>query len=204
MGTAIGGIMSRVEASLRIDLPAWLAEAASQCAPLAGDEARMAFVIGLARRNVETRSGGPFAAAVFESASGRLLAAATNLVVASRCSAAHAEILALSLAQQVRGRFDLGAAGMPACDLVSSVEPCTMCAGAVLWSGVRRLVCGASGEDACAIGFDEGPKHPDWANELRGRGIEVVDGVLRPQAVAVLEHYRAGGGHIYNARASGA
>jgi len=77
-----------------------------------------------------------------------------------------------------------------------------MCAGAVLWSGARSLVCGASGDDARAIGFDEGPKHPDWANELRGRGIEVVEGVMRSQAVAILEYYRAVGGPIYNARSA--
>ena len=97
----------------------------------------------------------------------------------------------MSLAQKSLGSFDLGAPGLPACELVTSVEPCAMCAGAVLWSGVRRLVCGASSDDARAIGFDEGPKHPDWASELRRRGIEVVEGVLRAEAVAVLEQLSA-------------
>jgi len=192
-----------METALHLDLPNWLTVAGAACPPLALAETRMAFVVGLARRNVETGSGGPFAAAVFEVDGGRLLAAATNLVVASHCSSAHAEVLALALAQRARGSFDLGAAGTPACELVTSVEPCVMCAGAVLWSGVRRLVYGAQGDDARAIGFDEGPKHPDWANELRARGIEVVGDVLRPQAVAVLEYYRAVGGRIYNARSPG-
>jgi tRNA(Arg) A34 adenosine deaminase TadA len=192
----------RMETALHIQLPDWLIVAATACPPLASREARMAYVIGLARRNVETGSGGPFGAAVFESAGGRLLAAGTNLVVASRCAVAHAEILALSLAQKSLGNFDLGATGLPDCELVTSVEPCSMCVGAVLWSGVRCLVCAASSDDARAIGFDEGPKHPDWANELRARGIEVVEGVLRPKAVAVLEHYRAAGGPIYNARSA--
>lgn len=191
-----------MESALDIRLPDWLIIAANACPPLASPEARMAFVIGLARRNVETGSGGPFGAAVFASVGGRLLAVGTNLVVGSRCAAAHAEILALSLAQKALGNFDLGAPGLPECELMTSVEPCVMCAGAVLWSGVRRVVCGASDDDARAIGFDEGPKHPDWANELRARGIEVVEGVLRPQAVAVLEYYRAIGGRIYNARSA--
>jgi tRNA(Arg) A34 adenosine deaminase TadA len=192
-----------METALNIDLPAWLAQAAQACVPLASDDERMGFVIDLARRNVASGSGGPFAAAVFETAGGRLLAAATNLVVASRCSAAHAEILALALAQQTLGDHDLGASGLPVCELVTSVEPCAMCAGAVLWSGVRRLVCGAAGADAEAIGFDEGPKHPRWADELRERGIEVVMGVRRLEAAAVLADYRATGGPIYNARAAG-
>ena len=161
----------------------------------------MAFVLDLARRNVASGSGGPFAAAVYEIASGRLLAAATNLVVASACSAAHAEVLALALAQQAVGTHDLGAPGSPAVELVASCEPCAMCLGAVAWSGVRRLACAASGRDAEALGFDEGPKPADWAGELRRREIEVVEGVMREAAVAILHAYRAAGGRIYNARA---
>jgi tRNA(Arg) A34 adenosine deaminase TadA len=182
--------------ALHIGLPDWLTE--TVCPPLPELSARMAFVIELSRRNVATAGGGPFAAAVFEAASGRLLAAGTNLVVRSRCSAAHAEVLALSLAQQVLGYHDLGAPGLPACELVSSCEPCAMCIGAVAWSGVQRLVFAAREADARAIGFDEGPKHPDWAAELRRRGIEVMQGPLRSVAVAVLASYRVAGGPIYN------
>lgn len=183
---------------LRIELPAWLIEAVSDCPPLADDTARMRFVIELARRNIESGSGGPFGAAVFETASGRLVAASTNLVVASHCSMAHAEVLALALAQQARASHDLDAAGMPTLELVTSCEPCAMCLGAIAWSGVRRVVCAARGEDAEALGFDEGPKPADWAGELRQRGIAVVEEVLRAEAVAILQAYRAAGGRIYN------
>jgi tRNA(Arg) A34 adenosine deaminase TadA len=192
--------MTGMSPPLHIELPEWLATACRACGPLATEAERMAFVVGLSRRNVETRSGGPFAAAVFEIDSGRLVAAATNLVVASCCSAAHAEILALSFAQQARGDHDLGAAGQPAVELVGSCEPCAMCLGAIGWSGVRRVVCAATGADAEIIGFDEGPKPADWAAELRGRGIEVVEGMLRAEAVAVLLTYRQLGGLIYNGR----
>lgn len=187
-----------MSAELHIALPEWLTAACATCGPLATDTERMAFVVELSRRNVETRSGGPFAAAVFEIDSGRLVAAATNLVVASHCSAAHAEVLALSFAQQARGDHDLGADGMPAVELVGSCEPCAMCLGAIGWSGVRRVVCAATGVDAEAIGFDEGPKPADWAGELRRRGIEVVEGTLRAEAVEVLRAYRQIGGTIYN------
>jgi tRNA(Arg) A34 adenosine deaminase TadA len=184
--------------ALHIALPDWLTADCAKCAPLATDSERMAFVVELSRRNVETRSGGPFAAAVFEIDSGRLVAAATNLVVASHCSTAHAEVLALSFAQQMRGDHDLGADGMPALELVGSCEPCAMCLGAIGWSGVRRVVCAATGADAETIGFDEGPKPAEWAGELRRRGIEVVEGVLRAEAAAVLLTYRQLGGLIYN------
>ena len=75
-----------------------------------------------------------------------------------------------------------------------------MCLGAIPWSGVRRVVCGARGEDACAIGFDEGAKPADWVAELTGRGIEVTRDVLRSEARAVLNHYHTTGGLIYNSR----
>jgi tRNA(Arg) A34 adenosine deaminase TadA len=138
---------------------------------------------------------------VFEQVSGRLLAVGVNRVVASGCSTAHAEVLALALAQQAQGGFDLGAPGQPACELVSSAEPCLMCLGATLWSGVRHLVYGATDADVRTIGFDEGPKPADWAGEFRRRGIEVTGPLLRPRAAALLRAYRDGGGMIYNARA---
>jgi hypothetical protein len=65
---------------------------------------------------------------------------------------------------------------------------------------VRRLVCGARDEDARAIGFDEGPKLPDWESALEERGIEVSRDVLRGEAASVLRFYAESGGAIYNSR----
>jgi tRNA(Arg) A34 adenosine deaminase TadA len=188
-----------VNAVLSIDLPEFLARANATPCVLPDATARMRFVLTLARENI-VHGGGPFAAAVFERDSGRLLGAGVNRVVAGHCAAAHAEILALSLAQGRVGNHDLGAAGLPDCELVSSAEPCTMCFGAVIWSGVRGLVCGATSEDVVALGFDEGPRPADWATQLQARGIAVVTSVLREEARALLQAYRSGGGPIYNAR----
>lgn len=161
---------------------------------------RMRLVIKLAALNVDHQTGGPFAAAVFEQQSGKLIAPGVNMVTGSDCSSAHAEIVALATAQKMLGTYDLGAEGIPAYELVSSTEPCAMCLGAVVWSGVRSLVCGARDEDAREIGFDEGPKPADWADCLRDRGINVVRDVLRDQAKAVLLRYSQSGGIIYNPR----
>ncbi len=187
-----------MEHDLRIALPSWLAGIAAGAVLLPTIEERMGFVVELARKNAAA-GGGPFGAAVFERDSGRLVAAGGNLVVTSRCSSAHAEVVALSLAQQRLGNYDMAAAGLPAHELVSSAEPCAMCVGAVLWSGVRRLVWGASEADVQAIGFDEGPKHPKWEDELRSRGVEVLGGVLAAECARVLLDYAAAGGPIYNA-----
>ena len=191
-----------METALHLDLPEFLVRANAQPLVLMGDDARMRFVLDLARANIRA-GGGPFAAAVFERDSGRLLAAGTNRVVAAGVSCAHAEIIALSLAQRRVGHYDLGDSGLPACELVSSAEPCLMCLGAVLWSGVRHLGYGARSEDVGALGFDEGPKPADWADELRQRGIAISPDLLRDEACAVLRAYRAAGGLIYNARSGG-
>lgn len=149
----------------------------------------MKLAIALARENARRGSGGPFGAAVFERDTGRLVAVGVNAVVASGLSLAHAEMLALSFAQRARGRFDLGGPSSPAHEVVTSSEPCAMCFGAIPWSGVRRLVCGARASDAEAIGFDEGPKPARWAHALELRGIEVVRDVQRAEARAVLREY---------------
>lgn len=187
-------------ASVSLLLPGWLETFAAKAdkAPYLDADRRMRLAIDLARRNVEAGTGGPFGAAVFEEQSGRLLAVGVNLVVASDCSVLHAEVVALMLAQQRLGRFDLGGEGLPVCELVTSAEPCVMCFGAVLWSGVKRLVCAARQEDVERLGFDEGPKPVDWPGELHRRGIDLVRDVCRDEAVAVLNHYVVAGGPIYN------
>ena len=188
---------------LVLRLPDWLRRLwTKQVHAFDNAEAKMRFVIELARRNVEQQTGGPFGAAIFDADSGRLVAPGVNVVEPSNCSIAHAEMVAIALAQQVVGSYDLGA-DETFCELVTSTEPCAMCLGAIPWSGVRRVLCGARGEDACAIGFDEGAKPRDWVGALRDRRIEVVQDLCRTEARAVLQHYRTTGGRIYNARGDG-
>jgi tRNA(Arg) A34 adenosine deaminase TadA len=189
------------QAIIALPLPSWLEESLPpQDAVLADSEGRMRLVIELARQNVDRGAGGPFAAAVFDRETGRVVAAGVNLVTSLNCSVAHAEIIAIMLAQQRTGTYDLGSEGIRPLELVTSAEPCAMCLGAIPWSGVRRLVCGASEEDVSGIGFDEGAKPASWQRELEARGIEVVRNVCRTEAAAVLRRYADQGGIIYNAR----
>ena len=163
-------------------------------------EDRMCLAIELSRLNVEHGTGGPFGAAIFERESGKLIAVGVNIVIDTNCSLAHAEMVCIGLAQQKLKTFDLGSEGLPAYELASSSEPCAMCLGAVPWSGVRRLICGALGQDACEIGFDEGVKVPDWADTLESRGITVLQDILREEAREILIKYKESGGLIYNGR----
>jgi tRNA(Arg) A34 adenosine deaminase TadA len=160
----------------------------------------MRFVVALAARNVAERSGGPFAAAVFDAGSGRLLAAAVNRVVPEGVSLAHAEMLAISLAQRRVGCHDLGSDARLERELVTSTEPCAMCLGAIPWSGIKRLVCGARAGDAVCAGFDEGDRPSRWVQGLRRRGITVVRDVCRSEAAEILRRYRKTGGEVYNGR----
>lgn len=154
----------------------------------------MRFVIDLAAANVAD-GGGPFGAAIFDR-EGRLIAPGVNRVVPASTPIAHAEIVAIAMAGQRLGTWDLGSAG--AFELVTTTEPCAMCLGAVPWSGVKRLVCGARDEDARAVGFDEGHKPSDWVERLGADGIEIIRDVERTGAAKVLSDYASGGGSIYN------
>ena len=164
-------------------------------------EDRMAAVIRFSRLNFENGTGGPFAAGVFERDSGKLIVIGVNRVVASGCSSAHAEVMTLSLAQQIVGTYDLGGAGLPAHELVVNWLPCAMCFGAMVWSGVRSLVIPGSGPELEQItGFDEGPIHPQWEQQLAKRGISVTNNVLREEALQVYRDFASSGALVYNAR----
>ena len=190
-------------ARFELTLPEWASLELAAQAPrrFVTLEDRMRLVIELARANFERDTGGPFAAAVFDDAAGRLVAIGVNRVVPLRCSSAHAEVMALSLAQQAVGTHDLGAGSQPPHQLVVNWCPCAMCCGAVVWSGVRTLVTAGSGPDLEAItGFDEGPIHPDWCGELTRRGVRVVDSVLRDETCAMFRLFASSGRPVYNAR----
>jgi tRNA(Arg) A34 adenosine deaminase TadA len=172
---------------------------------LATLEERMAAVLKFARLNFQQQTGGPFAAGIFERDSGRLVVIGVNRVMASNCSSAHAEVMTISLAQQLLGVYDLGGPGLPAHQLVVNWRPCAMCYGAVLWSGVRSLVIAGDGPELEEItGFDEGPVHPDWRGELAKRDIGLVEDVLREPALAVYREFAVSRQFVYNARLGGA
>ena len=183
---------------LKLKLPNWVRPFLDSFDPdFLTTKQRMRLVIELSRENFKQNTGGPFAAAVFDLDSGELLHCGVNLVESANCSVAHAEVVALSLAQQSLGSYDLSQTDRR-CQLITSTEPCAMCLGAICWSGVRSVVCAARDEDARNIGFDEGDKPAEWVTTLTNRGIVVERDVLREQAADVLNHYADSGGIIYN------
>lgn len=180
-----------------IQLPGWIGGwLQEQGTDFASERECMSLVIGLSAENVKRKTGGPFAAAVIDTHHDRLVSVGVNLVAITGLSLAHAEMVALSLAQRSVGDWNLARTG--GMKLFSSCEPCAMCFGAVPWSGVTGLVCAAGKADAERAGFDEGEKPDDWKQALQARGIDVVTGVLRDEAAAVFRMYRETGGLIYN------
>jgi tRNA(Arg) A34 adenosine deaminase TadA len=194
--------MPPLPSSFTLAMPGWFEEVAAALPDHLPDlEARMAAVNAAARRNVDEGTGGPFAAGVFERDSGRVVSLGVNRVVPATNSCAHAETMALGLAQAALGTWDLGGADLPAHQLVVNWRPCAMCFGSVVWSGVADLVIAGEGELVEQItGFDEGPIHPAWRDELAARGIGLTVGVGHDDAVATFEAYRDSGAPVYNGR----
>jgi len=179
-------------------LPGWVAPfLANWPQRLPSTSERMRFAIALSKQSVLQETGGPFGALVVDERDGRLVSVGVNLVTTAGLSVAHAEIVALSLAQSAMGQWNLSRSG--SLQLVTSCEPCAMCFGALPWSGIKSLVCGASKQDAEEAGFDEGDKPDAWVASLQRRGIAVERGVLRKEAASVLAYYHDIGGPIYNA-----
>ena len=162
----------------------------------------MRLAIYLASRNVEEGTGGPFGAAVFETDSGKLISAGVNVVLSNNCSLAHAEAMALMLAQKSLGTHDFAASHIPPLELVSSAQPCIQCFGNLWWSGIKRLVIGASSSEVERItGFKEGPVPPDWKARLEQRvpcPVVVISGLMEEESCRILEDYVKRGGVVYN------
>jgi len=62
------------------------------------------------------------------------------------------------------------------------------------------VIAGSGPELEQITGFDEGPVHPEWKAELAKRGIELIEDVLKEEAMAVYRQFAASQAFVYNAR----
>ena len=121
--------------------------------------------------------------AVVISSAGDIVGRGHNIREQSADPTAHAEVVALRAAAARLGHWRLGG-----CTLVVTLEPCAMCAGAVILSRVDRLVMGAWSPDAGAVGSVW-----DVVRDRRtGSRPEVVSGVLEAECSALLAGWFAG------------
>ncbi len=107
---------------------------------------RMEIAVAIAREGIRAGQS-PFGAAIFSS-DGVLIAAAHNRVRDQRDPTAHAEVVAIRSACRKIDRKDLRGFS-----IVSTCEPCPMCAAAITFAGIREVAFGASVEDAKAAGY---------------------------------------------------
>lgn len=185
-------------ASITIDYPEWVGSFVPWQRRFASDGEKMGLAIALSQENVTHGTGGPFGAAIFSRETGVLVSVGTNSVMRLNNCVLHAEIMAIMTAQACIGSYTLRRAGFAGYELFTSCEPCAMCLGATLWSGATRLVSGAWREDAVRLGFEEGPVFAASLDYLEEHGVEIVRGLLREEAKAVLDRYSSEGGVIYN------
>lgn len=140
-----------------------------------------------------TKGHGPFLAAIYDS-KGNLIAKAANSVVNKSCSNNHAEMNAIKLAEKKLGTHDLSPYNL---SIYVTSEPCMMCLGGIMWSGIRAIYYGVPSERVTKItGFDEGFK-PDWFNEFKKRGITVYGQIETDAGEQVLQDYVTQGYMIY-------
>ena len=183
---------------LAVELPAWIDQLVKPGDVLSTEKSRMQLAIQLSDMQLKNNSGGPFGAVVVDLDSGRVVGVGVNRVVPNNASIAHAEVVAWSCAQQYFSSYDLGDSRLPSLGLYTSSQPCIACWGGLFWTGLSKLVCGATKDDVEKLaGFQEGPVPVDWGRLLEKAGITVVKEVCRQEACDVLKRYGESG-VIYN------
>ena len=136
---------------------------------------------------------GPFIAAIYDE-SGKLISKSANSVVNDNCSTNHAEINAIKKTEEKLGTYDLSKYNL---SIYVTSEPCMMCLGAILWSGIKAVYFGVKSEDVEKItGYDEGFK-PNWFEEFGKRGIEVYGNIEPEIGEKVLQKYITDGKIVY-------
>ena len=142
------------------------------------DERRMRHALDIAR---QTPEGDVPVGAVIYAPTGEILATATNRREADRDPTAHAEIIALRRAAR---RFSDGWR-LSDCTAVVTLEPCSMCAGALVGARIGRIVFGAfePRTGACGTVFDV-VRDPAVLHK-----VEVSGGILEPECAALMTEF---------------
>jgi tRNA(adenine34) deaminase len=109
---------------------------------------------------------------------GRIIARAHNLTETLNDVTAHAEMQAITAAAT-----SIGGKYLNDCTLYVTVEPCPMCAGAIGWSQLGRLVYGAEDEKRGYKRFAPNVLHPKT---------EVISGICSEEAAALMKNFFAG------------
>lgn len=152
----------------------------------------------LSKVQKETEKGvkngkGPFFAIIYDE-KGKVIAKSSNSVIEEQCALNHAEVNTIRKASEKLKTYDLAPYNL---SIYINAEPCIMCAGAIMWSGIKTVYYGVSSKDVEEItGFDEGYK-PNWQTEFKKRGITVYGNIGTEEGKKVLYNYVKSGKKVY-------
>jgi len=142
-----------------------------------GDELWMKEALRCARRALDAGEV-PVGAVVVHD--GRIVGRGFNRNIIDHDPSAHAEMIALREAGAALGNHRLGA-----CDLFATIEPCAMCAGALVHARIRRLIYGADDAKAGAVhSVMQVVNHPSLNHVMEVRG-----GVLAGECAALVQDF---------------
>jgi tRNA(Arg) A34 adenosine deaminase TadA len=140
-----------------------------------------------------SKGSGPFVAAIYDDKGNELVRVA-NSVVNETCSNNHAEINAIKAVEEKLGTYDLAPYNL---SLYITAEPCMMCIGGIMWSGIKNVYYGVPSKTVEKItGFDEGFK-PNWFEEFKNRGITVYGNIEPKIGEKELHTYVEAGKTVY-------
>lgn len=131
---------------------------------------------------LSSKQGGdvPFGACIIKD--GEVIAVAENSEMRAGDVTKHAEVNAIASASKLLGR------DLKGCTIYSTVEPCTMCTGAILYACLDRVVYGARREDLPRLFRVRNIRFQQLADDY-GHAPEVVIGVLNRECVAAFNDY---------------
>lgn len=120
---------------------------------------------------------------------GEIIGRSDSDVAVSKTAYSHAELRAIEDAMDHLGGH-LCAEGGKDCVIYSSCEPCAMCMGAILYTGIKKLVYGATLEDSKECVNDILVKAQVVADNCKNRNIEIVPEFHRDKAIEVLRNFK--------------
>lgn len=187
--------------------PSWINDELQKWPKYAeNEEQMMSLAIALSKRNVLEKTGGPFGAAIFEKTTGKLISVGANSVLRTATSVAHAEIMAIILAQHRLKCHSLYKSRnnnlIAERILATSAQPCSQCTHAIWWSGISRILIGARTSDVESIAnFDEGVGLENiediFAKKKFPPHVTIKRDLFREEACEVLYLYKKMGGENY-------
>ena len=129
-------------------------------------------------------TGGPFGCVIVKD--GAVIAEGSNHVLTENDPTWHGEMAAIRAAGKTLGTFNLAG-----CTLYTSGEPCPMCAGAIFWARIDRVVYASTIADALVYGgFDDQPIYEDLAKPIAGRHVPAAQ-CLHEEMLELWRRYAA-------------